>query len=89
MADFTLNSREEINIVENGNSISCMQIYSQIDCGVKNFNVTVQMIDNEATERNIDAIKGQITDEFCVIFEKAEEMGWNIFGDIKQKIKVV
>ncbi|WP_346938192.1 hypothetical protein [uncultured Clostridium sp.] len=89
MADFILNGRKEINIVENENSISCMQVYSQIDCGFKNFNITVQMIDNEATERNIEAIKGQITDEFCVIFEKAEEMGWNIFGDIKQKLKVV
>jgi len=89
VADFTLNSRKEVNVVENENNIPCMQIYSQIDCGLKNFNITVQMIDNEVTERNIEAIKGQITDEFCVIFEKAEEMGWNIFRDIKQKIKVI
>lgn len=89
MADFTLNSRKEINIIENENSIPCMQIYSQIDCGFRNFNIAIQIIDNETTERNLEIIKEQITDEFCVIFEKAEEIGWNIFGDIKQKLKAI
>lgn len=87
MANFTLNSHKEINIGEGENNIPCMRIYSQIDCGLKHFNITLQMIDSETTERNIEVIKEQITDEFCVIFEKAEEIGWNIFGDIKEKIK--
>ena len=89
MADFTLNSRKEINIEDNGNNIPCLQMYSQIDCDLKNFNITIQMIDNETTTNNIEVIKEQITDEFCIIFEKAEEMGWNIFGDIKEKIKTI
>lgn len=85
-SNFMITSQNNIEIGEENNKIQCASMYSQIDCGLKYFNLSIQISNNTIVNDNVIEIQNIIENELITVLNKAKETGWNIFDNINEKL---